>query len=178
VFFLILWHNNKILYAPREFADGTTVREYSEAMSRTTRRSLDIVDSALTEAVSTLTEKLEALGATSVQRDEIVASVSSAARRTVLRVDLTALDTRPLDFPLDERTTVDELLDSVYFSASSQIRPYTYNTSWVLRDVQTGRWFHDIGTHWARTHLNARRDDRALDQVGIEPGSQLAAVWL
>lgn len=175
LFFYTLWYNNKVLYAPRDFAEGTSVTEYVIAMSQTTRRRRDVVESALR---AELKGQLEKLGTTDAQRDEILESVSTAARRTEVTVDITEFspDAEPLTIPVDERSTVNELLDGVWFAISDQVDAYTYGKSWLLRDNETGRVFNQIGTRYARRQLRAGRDIRELTVVGIEPGASLSAI--
>ncbi|MEV6875521.1 hypothetical protein [Amycolatopsis sp. NPDC051128] len=165
VFFLILWHDNKVLYAPREFGANTSVAEYAEAMSRNSRRSIDALESLLAESLEAVNGKLDALGATPTQRDEIVASVRSAARR-------------PLEILVNGNTTVKDLLNAVFFAVSPRVRPYTYGKEWILRDGPTGRLLKDIGTAWAKSHLKAHDDERPLSEIGIHGGDVLTAALL
>ncbi|WP_143264109.1 hypothetical protein [Amycolatopsis kentuckyensis] len=178
VFFLILWHDNKVLYAPREFGANTSVAEYAEAMTRNSRRSIDALESVLAESLEAVNGKLDALGATPTQRDEIVASVRSVARLSVVTIDLAAFDTRPLEVLVNDHTSVKELLNAVFFAVSPRVRPYTYGKDWILRDGPTGRLLKDIGTAWAKSHLKAHDDERPLSEIGISGGDVLTAALL
>jgi len=176
VFFLILWHNNKILYAPREFSDSTTVSEYADAMNRSTRRNVNIVESALVKSLAGIEEKLDAIGASAKQRQEIAEYVTAAARSTVVTVDLAAFsEDASFEVPVDGRTSVAELLDAVYFGLRGKVGNLSYNRTWLLRDEKTGRSYDDIGTHWARIALRTERDFRPVREVGIAGGAQLTA---
>jgi DNA-binding CsgD family transcriptional regulator len=178
VFFYILWHDNKVLYAPRDFAEGTTVTEYAEAMSRTARRSVNIVESALRGERNRLAAQLTKLGVTEAERDEILASVGDAARRTVITVDISVFEpgATTIDIPVDENSAVAELLDAVYFAISDRVSSYSYRRTWLLRDEATGQLYDEIGTYYARRHLQADRDFRLLTEVGIGPGASLTVV--
>lgn len=67
-------------------------------------------------------------------------------------------------------------VDDVYSLINSQVEPYCYGKTWVLRDPATGRVF-DVGSSWARSNQKIR-DDRALRAVGIRPGMRLQVVPL
>jgi hypothetical protein len=177
-FFYILWYDNKILYAPQDFAEGTTVTEYAEAMSRTARRSVNIVESALRGEFDRLGAQLAKLGATDAQRNEILASVGAAARRTVVTVDISMFAPWPgsIDIPIDAASTVTELLDAVYFAISDRVENFSYRRTWLLRNDDTGHLYDRIGAHHARLHLRTNRDYRLLTEVGIEPGARLTVV--
>ncbi|MFE5501260.1 hypothetical protein ACFQ73_01750 [Amycolatopsis japonica] len=180
VFFILLWRNNKVLYAPREFADGTTVHDFVDAMSGNTRRSASIVESTFQSLTTRLEAHLEALGTTEAQRTEIIDWVGNAARSAVVTVHLSVFsqDPRSMQVPIDESTTVTELLDAVYFAIFDKVSNFSYSKTWLLRDTTTGHLFDHIGRPYARRHLGTDRDFRLLAEVGIEPGSTLSAVRL
>lgn len=177
-FFVTLWRNNKVLYAPGDFTQDTPVHDFVEAMNRTNRRSIDIVESALHEGLTSLEHQLQALGASAAQREQILESVSSAARRAIINVDITAFDQqrRSVDVPVDERATVTELLDTAFIPIAHKVPEYSYGKTWLLRDIETGKTLSAMGTIYARKHLGTDRDYRTLSEVGIEPGSRLMAV--
>lgn len=176
-FFLILWYDNKILYAPGEFAAGTTVTEYAEAMTRHAPRGLRVVQDALLDKVS---EELKALGTPEEQRAKILDAAGNAAKGTVIVVDtatfaVTAQD-RFAEVPVEPTTTVEELTDTVYFALSERVAPYTYGTAWLLRDDATDHVYKEIGTTYARRKLHSYHDRRPLAEVGIKPGAKLTVV--
>lgn len=182
-FFLTLWNNNKVLYAPGEFTSDTTVQDYVEAMNRNNRRSVSIVEAALQSALTRLETQLEVLGATAHQRGEILASVSTAARAVMITVNVSVFNTERteppvVEVPVDESTTVTELLDAVYFAIWGKVEGFSYGKTWLLRDEFTGRRFDKIGTLYARRYLKTDRDYRQLSEVDIEPASPLAVFKL
>jgi hypothetical protein len=177
VFFLILWHNNKVLYAPREFADGTTVKEFADAMARRTRREVGIVESAIRASSESLAVQLTELGADKATRDELIENVVTAARRTTVLVELDRI-TEPgdtLSIPVDETTTVQDLLDTVYFSISDKVDPYTYGSRWMLINTESGQTLDAIGPIAKLDARMYRRWSVPLADVGIEAGMRMAA---
>lgn len=181
VFFYILWYDNKILYAPRDFAEGTTVTEYAQAMGRTARRTVNImVESALRSERERINEQLVKLGATEAQRDEVLPSVNHAPRAKFITVNFStfAHKTSTMDFPIHETSTVTDLLDTVYFAMPESVETFSYLRTWVLQDDATGQLYDKIGTFYARRHLGTDRDFRLLKDVDIRPGASVTAVPL
>jgi hypothetical protein len=177
-FFLTLWKNNKVLYAPGEFTSDTPVRDYVEAMNRHNQRSVNVVESALQSALTRLADQLEVLGATVSQRDEIVESVSTAVHRAVITIDVSVFNSkaRTVDVAVDDRTTVTDLLDSVYFAIWDKVENFSYGKTWLLLDERNGRRLDDIGTHFAHQYLKTNRDYRSLTEIGVRPESTLAVI--
>jgi len=79
-----------------------------------------------------------------------------------------------VQIPVTEETTVDSLLDTIYFALAPAVKPFTYNKTWILTD-DSGKNYTDIGTIWAKDQ-NLPRDTRPITEVGIFPGSTLPAV--
>jgi hypothetical protein len=183
IFFLILWKKPYVLYAPKDYSDRPGIREFVGALSSSTNRSLDNVESAIRSAFETvidpqLTDIGEARKESLVQ--EAVETAQRDVRRRTVEVDLggihSSLRTSPFIFPISDRTTVADLLDSVYFAISDFVSPFSYGDEWMLLDEKTGNTHREIGTSWAKKALDQSRDWRPLKDVGIDPGDRLIAV--
>ncbi|HEV8556542.1 MAG TPA: hypothetical protein VGR06_09130 [Actinophytocola sp.] len=175
-FFLTLWLNNSVLYPPSEFTSTTSVHDFVDAMDRNNKRNRKVQESAYAYALERLEAYLERLDATTErQRKEIVDLVSIAARPDTITVDVSTFDGVPpvTEVPVDKSTNVSELLDAVYFAMAGKVANFSYNKTWILRDGRTGRRYDDIGTFYAREHLETDRDYRRLSDVGIGPNASL-----
>lgn len=176
-FFLILWFKNKVLYAPGDFTKDTRAGDFADAMDRVNRNSAAAIESTLNALATKLDMSLATGGATPGQRDEIRDLVRTAARESVVTVDLSAFyrERHTMEVPFTENTTVTDLLDAVYFTIYGLVENYSYGKTWLLRGANA-RLLDNIGRPYARRYLGTERDFRLLSEVGIEPGSTLTIV--
>jgi len=97
------------------------------------------------------------------------------------------VDIRPLVGPRGSTVKVDypvsgeisDFLDELYRSVAlidPKFPMNTYGRLWALRRPDTGKIFKDMGRTWAKDVLNAKSDNRRLDEVGITPGMILEAI--
>jgi hypothetical protein len=177
-FFYTLWQRPGILYAPRDYGGETTVRDYVTELSNYTRRSIDVVENAIRSSANAAGSPIGELKIDPSKRREIVESLVSAVRGTVLTIDLSEFDgdRSSIDVPIGESTTVAQLLDGIWFAISKHVPAFSYGERWILWDRINDRPLRDMGTTYAQRYLHKRRDDRSLRDVGISPSSKLSAV--
>lgn len=121
--------------------------------------------------------------ATSVTAAAPTRAAASISRRhqPAVIVDLNRIDPTlgVVSIPVEDATRVDDFLDKLYMRMRGYIRPYTYNSDWVLVDLSDdgsqSRRFSEIGTAWARANGDGR-DNRFLTDVGIDAGTLLIAI--
>lgn len=97
--------------------------------------------------------------------------------------DTLTLDVRPLVGPsgavwqaeFASFKSVSDLLNQIYFRLDGAVEPFTYDQLWLVRDASSGQVFYNMGTNWA-LRQNLLRDERTLQEVGINPGCSLEAV--
>lgn len=77
---------------------------------------------------------------------------------------------------MTRETTIDELLDTVFFSLTPDIEPFSYGKTWVL-GAEDGTLLVALGTHWAKTE-GLQRDERPIGEVGLLPGLKYYATLL
>jgi hypothetical protein len=169
VFLWLLLKHPANLYSPSQFtSETTTIERYVAALKREQRDSTVILQQAVSEAISDTVE-----GDDERVRERISEAFERAIEEGTITVDRTPLlgVADPVRFPVTPDTKVAELLDSIYISITPNVKPFTYNKSWILSDADGGL-LKDIGTAWAEERGWAR-DERSLAEAGIEPGSKL-----
>jgi hypothetical protein len=175
VFVWLLLEHPGNLYSPWQYTAQTDVQSYSEALSRESRSRGAIFKLAISEALAAgvAAEQEEPDVAEQVLRAQVAARFEQVVKESCVTIDRSLLmdGAEPVQIPATPETTVDELLDSVWFSISSAVDPYTYNKSWVLADEDL-QPLDEIGTQWAEHH-DWQRDERSLDEAGIVPGATL-----
>ncbi len=184
-FGVFLWKKPEVLYAPGDFPKETPIHAYVEAVrSGGIQASIEAQNKALREIVVSAVESTivryrpDSVG-TSVGGDvgdlaRTVAEEEFSRRTVVIDLPATVDGENTFVMPVAASTSVDQVLDTVYFAMQGAVRPYTYGVDWVLVDPDTGRWLSDIGTAFAKKVLRTGRDERVLGEAGIEPGAHLA----
>lgn len=103
-------------------------------------------------------------------------------KATDTKLAFITIDTRPLlggngkvqIVPYCQFNNVGDLLDAIWLSFGDTIPPFTYEESWILRDIDTGRILTDI----RRKTISGKplSDERSLNELGIKPGMELEAI--
>lgn len=166
---LLVRHTPK-LYAPGQYSKDITPEAFSRGVTRT---EIITIGRAFGKSVAPLVADgdSEADVVERVARDFEVAVAQSSVRIFTERLKP---GSDVLQIPVSEETTVDSLLDSIYFAIAPTVKPFTYGQMWVLTD-DNGAEYTDIGTLWARNR-NMPRDHRHITEVGILPGTSLTAI--
>jgi hypothetical protein len=179
VFITILWKRPELWYSPADFSRDTPVQAFVDAMNSRRNRERAAIDESLRVAVQEeVTRLAPSAGGDERVADRIVTATKRelANRSVTIEIDRITEDptTPPLEFVVDDGTTVSDLLDFVYFGIAVFVRQFTYGQSWILRDRRTGQTYDEIGTRYIRTR-GRNRDRRRLTEVGIKPGADLIA---
>lgn len=179
-FFAVLWNRPYVLYAPADYAGHTGVKEFVDAVSLPAERSMGAVESSLRAAVEeAAASRIDLPGERDALVEQVVASTRDGVRRREITIDLFSLGMRsPLVIAPTPDTTVDELLNTVYFTINHRVDPYTYGISWLLRSERSGTLYSAMGTAWAQLQDRGEFDERRLASAGIHPGAELAVVPL
>jgi hypothetical protein len=169
---LLLKHPGN-LYSPWQYTAQTSVESYVSALRRERRDFTTVIGAALTEAVTTAVEPRDAQDGgrdPKEVRARVEDAFADAVQRNSIAVDpsmfLPGAD--PVTFAVGPETTVQDLLDSVYFALQPAVEPYSYGRSWVLSDAEL-RPLPEIPSS------RSKRVGRKLSEVGLEPGATLVA---
>jgi hypothetical protein len=181
VFVYFLRFESLRLFGPAGFAN-VTVKEWREATERQGRLGQEVLRESAIDAVVDAVQDISPETRDSMSRGDLKDLVSEKVDRAVeaasVTVDLQAFKpgAEPLQIPVTEETTVDFLLDSVYFAIAPAVEPFTYSRDWILVDDEHGSLENvGMGTAWAKRNKRIR-DDRLLSEVGIRRGSEFKAV--
>lgn len=164
---LLLKHPGN-LYSPWQYTQQTSVEGYVAALSRESRTAAHVYSQAIGEAIASAAPDSGA--ATSGQIALAFERRVQASSVTIGR-DLLLDGAEPIQIPVTPETTLDELLDSVFLAIRPAVAPFTYGEAWVLA-TEPGALLTEMGTKWAKAK-GRPRDERALAEVGISPGSKL-----
>jgi hypothetical protein len=185
-FFALLWSRPQHLYAPKDYGSDESFLKGMEG-SRTSREGLLNMESIIQDKVNTLLTSDEIVKRLSTLKGEqlkdelkvTAANISNEIKETnFFTVSLQEISPslKDLVLPVSGFADFNELTDEVYFAMDGAVEPFTYGTSWVLREKDTGK----ILRH-ARmiTNVGAGKyvsDNRTLDEIGIKPGMTLDVI--
>lgn len=174
-FVWLLVKHKGILYSPEQFR-GVDIEAYMTGLNDSARDRETVLVTAVAEAIAvSVVEKLGTRGAFDAKAlgEEIGADVRRRVSKSSVVVDVTPIDPGKgvLEIPVTSDTTVDSLLDSIYFAIRPAFQPRTYNKEWVLLDDNL-KSLTEMGTEWAKSQ-GMPRDSRRLEVAGIGPGSRL-----
>ncbi len=167
------------LYSPGQY-EHTSIREYAEGLSHQGRDDKVVIKQAVTEAVvaGVVAQHPAPDDFTAQQnvRKLVAQKFADVVDQNSIVLDRSLLldGTEPVQIPVTSETTVDELLDSVWFNISEAVEPYTYNKSWILADSDLVP-LQAMGTSWANRQ-GWTGDERPLQEAGIIPGSAYFAL--
>lgn len=181
--FILLWKKPEVLYAPGDYSAETPISDYVDAVRGTSiARNAETQNAALKSIV---TSAVEATIRTYSTSDSAVAPEEAREAAEMLAVAeikkntihvtmpiVDAFELAQIAVPADSDTTLAAFLDRVYFALQGIVPPFTYGDRWILIDSH-GTVLGDIGTRYARTRLDSRRDDRPLSTVGLTPGDTI-----
>jgi hypothetical protein len=185
-FFAILWFRPEHLYAPKDFAsDEAFLRNIADA--RGARRDLINLDAQIEQRIiKTLTsesivERLSSSGKSELKEalKDTAADITNEIRETnFISVSLTPIapELKDLNLPVNALATFGDLIDIVYYALEEYVEPYTYGTSWVIRNKTSHVIYKNTRMIKGLPSGKPSRESRTLEVVGIEAGMTLEAV--
>jgi hypothetical protein len=172
---LLINHAPK-LYAPGQYSKDISPEAYASGIGGSfTKTQIDFVSNAVAQSVVQLAPP-DHPESTAAMVEEVARRFEAAAAESSVTVSLGSLKPGAdvLQVPVTEKTTVDNLLDAIYFALAPAVRPFTYNKTWVLAD-ENGNEYTEMGSKWAESQ-NQQGDSRRITEVGIVPGSSLRVI--
>jgi hypothetical protein len=182
VFAVVLWKRPYSFYTPRDYTEHTSVSDFVRAFQGSIHERETIVATAVSQAVGAVLTS-DAAAERGSSPEEVGQAIADATRQLIAEssivVDVRRLYHDPVSeesvsIPVDDDSTVQFLLNQIYWAISDVVAPFKYGEEWLL-EQPTGERLTDIGTARARRHGNDD-DTRLLRDVGIRPGTRLVAV--
>jgi len=172
IWLLIRYPGN--LYSPWQYTSEVGVETYTTALDRQVRTTSKVYRAAALKAFSA-NEGSSGEWSDPEGEDVLLERIEKFVRDSSITVDRSRIipRTNPVQIPVTDETTVGDLLDTIYFEIATIVHPFSYGSSWVLKD-EDGSQLTELGTRWAG-HV---RDERRLNEVGITPGQTLFAEQL
>lgn len=178
VFIWILLEHPANLYSPGQYTSQTTIESYARTLSRQRRDESLVFQRAISEASTAMAEAAQEGAPTpDALRERVETIFEHAVEEGTLTIDRSKLieGAEPIQLPVSSHTTVQELLDSVYFSIASAVKPFTYNKSWILADESLTP-LTEMGTRWAKRKAAMSADHRKIADIGIKPAATLSVL--
>ncbi|WP_148046297.1 hypothetical protein [Halostreptopolyspora alba] len=181
VFFFILWFRPFVLYAPRDYSDQPSVRDFVTTLSSSTDRSLENAEASIRSALEAVLPEPEDNQEKESKFERAIEVARNELRQRSIEIDLSGIDPNlahaSLALHVTDTTTVSELLNTIYFAISQFVDPFTYGESWILKNANSEFEFTEIGSIKSSTKESGIiLDTRPLRDTGIEPGMRLLAI--
>jgi hypothetical protein len=185
-FFALLWFRPEHLYAPKDFgSDESFLRSIADA--RKSRQGLLNLDAEIERRISanltsdqllTRISPLEGYQLKEALKDAAVDISNEIREATSISISLTSIapELNDLIFPVDAFATFSDLTDQLYFALDDYVEPYTYGTSWILRDKASGKIFKNARMIAGIKPGKIVTDFRTLEEVGIKAGMSLEVI--
>jgi hypothetical protein len=192
-FFYLLIFRPENVFSPQEFQSDDSyirIREIARASTVSLSQLDDKIEQKITQLLTSeqLVEKLSSLQGEQLTEalENAAANISDEIRETnFFTVSFTQIapNLDDLTMPIDAFPTFSALLNSIWFRLGPAVEPFTYGTSWVLRDKASGKvfkalWMSDVPGRRKRQKLKPHYDYRPLEEVGMQPGMILEVVRL
>lgn len=178
---LVSQHNEK-LYAPIDFASD---EGFHAAMKGGRGRSKPVanLDRDISETVSNVLGAEEFISSLKGKVDFHEALTSVAEKitdeirdKSFISIDTSEFSGPPNDqhkFPVAAFPTLNALTDEVYFLIDSEVGPYEYGYSWVLKFADSGAVVENLRMISGAGPGRPMLDRRSLSEVEIHPGTKL-----
>lgn len=199
MFFAVLWTRNHVLYAPRDYTTSSSPAEFVSAMRthsiseriRVFDQEVRTRDAATDRAVRDSTLQLvEDLRRSSSNDDwdsdrahqaanVVVHNVRAARSLSEITVSFEGIGHGHKDdlvVTINSETTVQQLVNRIYYVIEDFIPPSTFGRTWVLEDSDSRHRYTELGSGWTKDPKQV--DTRRLEEAGLRPGMRLKAVLL
>jgi ABC-type multidrug transport system fused ATPase/permease subunit len=186
-FFALLWFRPENFYAPKDFgSDEAYLRNFADADARRAKKDLINLDAQIEQRIiKTLTSdhtiKRFALSEKTELKETLkdtAADITSEIRETnFISVSLAPIASglKELNLPVKALATFGDLIDTVFFALEGHVDPYTYGTSWIIRDQKSHKVFKNTRMIKRLRPGNPSTESRTLEAVGIRAGMSLEA---
>jgi hypothetical protein len=185
-FFTLLWSRPEHLYAPKDYTNDEAFLKSIEG-ARTSRTNIINLDKEIQDRINGF-----------LTSDELVQKLSDSQGEQLKKLlqttaeDITS-DIRESNFftislkgispelddmiiPVDGFTSFDSLTNEIYFALNGAVPPYTYGTTWVIRDKKSKNIFRHARMITGIGAGKYIEDNRTLSEVGIKAGMSLEIV--
>ena len=165
MFFYVLWNRPQVFYHPKEYGGEADVATFTKAMELRFK------------TIPFLSKNIEDQILISIEDKKIAEEIiNNVRKKEFIEIDTTQIlgkNGEIVRVPYREFQSIGLLLKFIWFEAEV-LDVHSYNKEWIIKDVETGEVFKDIGSIYARTHFGTKWDERSLKEVGIYPGSRLS----
>jgi hypothetical protein len=165
VFLWMLLEHPVNLYSPAQYTSATPIDAYARATRRARLDAQIVFRQAAVDAIADVTEGEGAIFQVVERFDQIVEANTLTVDRSFVMSDADSAQ-----IPVTANTTINTLLDLIYFSISDVVEPRTYGKGWLLTDADGVPL--DIGRPWAQRR-GQDLDPRTIGEAGIPLGSTL-----
>jgi hypothetical protein len=176
VFVWLLVRHAPNLYAPGQYSRDITPEVYRTGISRTESIFLG---RAVAKSVVPLLGGDSETPVREADIEQVARRFEEAIAESSVSISLEDMKrgAGQVHIPVDDGTSIQSLLDQIFFELDSTVQPGTYGRAWVLVD-EKGEQLSEMGMSWARKRLGQERDPRTIAAVGILPGAHLTATRL
>jgi hypothetical protein len=178
VFVWLLLKHPLNLYAPHQYTSDTSIQTFASVLRQQQIASQTILEQAVSEAVVTAVAVDGSPSQTSsvhAVRQHVADAFSEAVRAGSITIIRSVFDgAEPVKMPVTVDTTVQDLLNAIYFALVPSVGPYTYAVEWILMTPEH-KPLLNIGSGWARQQ-GLPEDARRLTEVGLKPGMTLTVI--
>jgi hypothetical protein len=185
-FFWILIHYPGHIYAPADFENNKFFIE-SISASRKAREGLLTLDSEIEKRINKALTSDQIVKQLSSLKDESMREALQTISNNIttqirednfFSISLTTFlgKEKELTFPFNGFANFNDLTDEIFFLSEGSMEPYTYGTTWVLKDESTGKLIKHARMISGLGPGKPVKDNRTLEEVGITPGSTLEVV--
>lgn len=174
LFFATLNWNHKALYAPSDFESDESFLE--SAKTNTRRNDIasmeKIIEEKIGEAINIELGSDEAENNQNLAR-KITESIKNSTFITVDARQITGGEDDVFELPFVAVPSLGHLTDEVFYLLNGTVRAFEYGHSWVLKDQDGGRVIKNARMITGSDKGKPLSDNRALEEVGIFPGTAL-----
>jgi hypothetical protein len=185
-FFILLWSRPQHLYAPKDYTNDETFLKSIES-ARTSRTNIVNLDKEIQDRVNNfltsdeLVQKLADSQGEQLKKllqttaDDITSDIRESNFFTISLKKISP-DLDDMIIPADGFTSFDSLTNEIYFALDGAVPPYTYGTTWVLKDKKSKNIFRHARMITGAGSGRFVEDNRTLNEVGIKAGMSLEVV--
>ena len=185
-FFILLWSRPEHLYAPKDYGNDEAFLKSIE-IARNSRTNITNLDKEIQDRINKILTSDELLRKLSDSQGEQLKELlqttaeditSNIRESNFFTISLKKINPNLEDMviPIDGFANFDDLTNEVYFALNGAVAPYTYGTSWVIKDKKSDKVFRHARMITDAGPGKFVEDNRILSEVGIKAGMSLEVV--